>query len=98
MPKQVLAWQCRYCGSLKKTEKIAVRHEKSCTQNPNPRNCILCQYSYKEKIEDDFLIGYGKLICSKRGCDCSKAVSADCPVFKRKEFNGEGNSNLSQMR
>ena len=81
MPKQVLAWKCRYCGVLKKTETIADRHEKSCLQNPGAKNCIICVHSTNELGE------FGEphaLVCHIKGCGCSRAVSANCDDFKKK--------------
>lgn len=89
MPRQILAWQCKYCGAVKKTEKIASRHEKSCTSNPEARNCLLCEHSYKP--EADANNPNPKLRCAVRNCDCSRAVSAECPVFKRRKDGGADN-------
>ena len=74
MPKRVLAWQCDYCGKLKKTELIARRHEKSCIKNPNRKNCIDCK-------------GFSSGECIFRGIRCSSAVSPDCTEYIKKEVN-----------
>jgi len=77
MAKQVLAWKCRYCGVIKKSETIATRHERSCLNNPEAKNCIVCVESYT---------GYGGnnvLTCTARRCDCSRAISANCDKFQR---------------
>jgi len=75
MAKQILAWQCRYCGAIKKTETIALRHELACLSNKDAHNCMLCEYQPSRSHE-----------CSKRGCMCSKAVSANCTFFKRRSL------------
>lgn len=76
MARRVLAWECRYCGALKKTENICLRHEKACMKNPNPRNCILCKYG---RSNDSGM----SLICQK-GKTCSQATSANCEYFDNK--------------
>lgn len=74
MARRVLAYECRYCGAIKKTENICLRHEKACMKNPDARNCILCQHSFKES---------STLMCGK-GKVCSQAVSVKCEHFARK--------------
>lgn len=76
MARRVLAWECKYCGAIKKTEHICVRHEKTCMQNPEARNCILCQHSSTQSGQRD-------LLCQK-GKKCSRATSANCEHFVRK--------------
>lgn len=75
MARRVLAWECRYCGAIKKSETICNRHEKTCLKNPDARNCIVCAHSAKS---------VSALICSK-GKVCSRATSAKCEHFKREE-------------
>lgn len=70
MARRVLAWQCRYCGALKKSEKICLRHEIGCIKNPNRKNCMDCAYSDFETHN-----------CTKRGVPCSRAVSAYCEEY-----------------
>jgi hypothetical protein len=77
MARRVLAWECRYCGTIKKTENICVRHEKTCMKNPDARNCILCQHSITNS-------GTRDLVC-KKGKKCSQATSANCEYFGRKD-------------
>lgn len=72
MATRVLAYECQYCGALKKTKRTCERHEISCLKNPNARNCILCTHSIKEE---------GETICAKTGKRCSVAVSANCNQF-----------------
>lgn len=73
MVRQILAWQCRYCGGVKKTKHIAERHEITCLQNPDAKNCVLCVNSITDP---------GFLFCSVRGIKCSSAVSASCEQFQ----------------
>lgn len=85
MARRVFAWQCQYCGTLKRTELIAKRHEAACLHNPDAKNCILCVHSNKEKIEEDyemFTVTKRVLRCSKRRINCSTAVSVKCEHFK----------------
>lgn len=75
MARQVLAWQCKYCGAIKRTENVALKHEKACLKNPNPKNCIVCQHSYFNEEEN-------YLMCRLRKIKCTKSVSANCDQFK----------------
>lgn len=75
MAKRVLAWECRYCGAIKKSETICERHERTCLKNPDARNCIVCQHSGTN-------VPGGSLRCRK-GKTCSRATSAKCEYFKR---------------
>lgn len=79
MARRILAWECKYCGAIKKSETICDRHERTCLQNPDARNCIVCQYSYKSGTESS-----SSLMCSK-GKICSRATSAKCEHFRRKK-------------
>lgn len=76
MARRVIAWECKYCGEIKKSETIALRHEITCLMNPEARNCILCRHSMKD-------IETKNLVCQK-GRTCSRAVSAKCEHFRRK--------------
>ena len=76
MARRVLAWECRHCGAIKKTENICRRHEITCLKNPDARNCILCQHSIAKS-------GTRELLCQK-GKKCSQAISAKCEHFNRK--------------
>lgn len=78
MARQILAWQCRYCGDVKKTRKIAERHEKTCLKNPEAKNCVLCIHSMNDPYTNT-------LVCSVRKLNCSRAVSADCDQFQTLE-------------
>jgi hypothetical protein len=73
MARRVLAWECRYCGALKKTELICNRHEVACPKNPDRKNCIDCVYCGEDNV------------CIVRGCGCSTAVSPYCQEYKREE-------------
>ena len=77
MARRILAWECRYCGTIKKTENICMRHEKTCMRNPDAHNCILCQHSITQSNTRD-------LQCQK-GKKCSQATSANCEYFTRKD-------------
>lgn len=76
MARRVLAWECRYCGTIKKSETICERHEKTCLKNPDARNCVVCQHSHKPE---------GDSLSCLKGKKCSRATSAKCEHFKRKE-------------
>ncbi len=75
MARRIIAWECKYCGEIKKSEKIALRHEASCLKNPDAKNCTLCVNSEKQE---------GRLICVKHGQYCSRAISAYCDDFVRR--------------
>lgn len=77
MARRVLAWECRHCGAIKKSETICIRHEQTCLKNPDAKNCILCEHSYK-------ITPGGSLRC-RNGKICSRATSAKCEYFERKE-------------
>lgn len=85
MARRILAWECRYCGAIKKSETICERHEITCLKNPQARNCVVCENGYKPTIE--FLSEDDKvpsLLC-KKGKVCSRATSAKCEYFARKD-------------
>lgn len=73
MARRILAWECKYCGAIKKSETICERHEKTCLKNPDARNCIVCKHSYNRDV---------KISCCK-GKVCSRATSAKCEYFER---------------
>ena len=77
MAKRVLAWECRYCRAIKKSENICERHEKTCLHNPDARNCIRCVHSNKTE---------NGLVC-KKGKVCSRATSAKCEHFEKEYEN-----------
>jgi hypothetical protein len=82
MSRRVLAFECQYCGALKRTKYITDRHETACTKNPEARNCIYCVHSEKRSGEE-----YGKILrlwCSLRDTSCTSAMGAICQKFKRK--------------
>lgn len=76
MPRRILAWECRYCGAIKKSETICNRHEITCLSNPDARNCIVCKHSHTPAP-------VGPLKCRK-GKICSRATSAKCEHFERR--------------
>lgn len=82
MARRVLAYECQYCGAIKKSKNIATRHEESCKQNPNARNCMFCVHHTKL---EECVPGGGRLWCPLRSMACSSAVGAKCPHFKRTE-------------
>jgi len=82
MVRRILAYECQYCETLKRTKNIAVRHEKSCPKNPNAQNCIFCVHPVKLEA---CAPGGGKLWCPVRSLACSSAVGAGCEQFVRKE-------------
>ena len=76
MATRTLAYECKFCGALKRTRVICERHELTCFENPEARNCVLCQHirsSHQGKV------------CFVTGKRCSVAVSANCYSFTRKE-------------
>lgn len=81
MARRILAWECKYCGAIKKNETIALRHEVTCLKNPDARNCILCIFSFRNEQMN-------KLVCRK-GKICSRAISASCEYFRRKEEDAQ---------
>lgn len=83
MSRRVLAFECQHCGAIKKTKKIADRHEITCIQNPEAKNCIFCTHSYNQ--EEVFPSGKKTLVCALRGVNCTRAISASCTEFRRKE-------------
>lgn len=78
MATRTLAYECKYCGALKRTRLICERHELTCFQNPEARNCVLCQHMTKDHT--------GR-VCAVSGKRCSVAVSANCEHFARRVFN-----------
>lgn len=85
MARRVLAWECRYCGALKKTENICLRHEITCVHNPDAKNCILCIHS---NATETGKMRKEKLLCNL-GKKCSRAVSAKCENFRRRDGKEE---------
>lgn len=69
--KPIVAYQCDYCGTIKRTKKVMQNHELTCMKNPNAINCLKCVNAKDGKC----------VITSKK---CSKAVSAICGKFKSK--------------
>lgn len=47
MPKQIIAYQCEFCGGRKilKTMGAAVYHESRCMKNPALRTCRTCFFN-----------------------------------------------------
>lgn len=75
MATRTLAYECKYCGALKRTKNVCERHELTCFQNADARNCLLCQnMTYKDKSR----------VCKLTDKKCSVAVSASCEHFVRK--------------
>lgn len=75
MATRTLAYECQYCGALKRTKNVCERHELTCFQNPDAKNCILCEHVCKSTS--------GRF-CAVTGKRCSVAVSANCEDFKRR--------------
>lgn len=85
MALRVLAYECKYCGTLKKTRALIVRHELACVNNPKAKNCTKCVHIQKT--------GARRPICGVSGKLCSTAVSARCKDFQRREDAEKGVSN-----
>ena len=78
MATRTLAYECKYCGTLKRTKNVCERHELTCLQNPDAKNCILCQHSTNA--------ANGR-VCEVTRKRCSRAVSATCEHFVRRASN-----------
>ena len=78
MAVRTLAYECTYCGTLKKSKKVCENHEIACLSNPNAKNCVRCQHMKATEK--------GK-ICGLSGKRCSVAVSAHCGDFARRVAN-----------
>ena len=76
MATRTLAYECKYCGALKRTKNVCERHELTCFQNPDAKNCILCVHRVDSKD--------GK-VCGMTGKRCSVAISANCENFARRQ-------------
>ena len=75
MATRTLAYECMYCGTLKKSKNICERHEKTCLSNPEAKNCVRCVNSINSEKG---------LVCKGTGKRCSVAVSAACKLFTRR--------------
>ena len=75
MATRTLAYECKYCGTLKKNKNICERHELTCFENPEAKNCVLCQHMTTLN---------GGRVCAVSGKRCSVAVSASCQDFCKK--------------
>lgn len=78
MATRTLAYECKFCGALKRSKLICERHELTCFQNPDAKNCVLCK-NMRNSAE-------GR-VCAVSGKRCSVAVSANCEHFARRESN-----------
>lgn len=75
MATRTLAYECKYCGALKRTKNVCERHELTCLQNEDAKNCVRCEHmTNKANIR----------ICDMTGKRCSVAVSASCEHFSRR--------------
>lgn len=78
MATRTLAYECKFCGALKRSKGICERHELTCFQNPDAKNCLLCAHKV-DSINGRF--------CAATGKRCSVAVSASCRLFVGRESN-----------
>ena len=78
MAVRTLAYECKYCGTLKRSKHICERHELTCFQNPDAKNCVRCKHVFK---------GNAGRVCIVTGKRCSVAVSASCKHFDRRQSN-----------
>lgn len=76
---QVTAWKCEYCGEVKANKQIMENHEKSCLKNPDTINCLICVHRV---VPSDL---NNRSHCELSGKQCSKATSAKCDQFHKKE-------------
>lgn len=75
MATRTLAYECKYCGALKRTKNVCERHELTCFQNPEAKNCVLCENMTES--------ANGR-VCCVNGKRCSVAISATCEHFARR--------------
>lgn len=78
MATRTLAYECKYCGALKRTKNVCERHELTCFQNPDAKNCVLCRHMVNG--------GSGR-VCAVTTKRCSVAISATCDSFARRDTN-----------
>ena len=78
MATRTLAYECQYCGALKRSKLICERHEATCFRNPEAKNCVLCKHVFS---------GSKGRMCIVTGKRCSVAVSANCEHFARRADN-----------
>ena len=78
MATRTLAYECKYCRALKRSKNVCERHELTCFQNPDAKNCILCEH--KTQVN-------GVKICGITHKRCSVAISATCEHFNRRKAN-----------
>ena len=76
MATRTLAYECKYCRALKRSKNVCERHELTCFENPDAKNCILC-INRKDSPS-------GR-VCAVTGKRCSVAVSATCEHFIRRD-------------
>lgn len=85
MARRTLAYECRFCGKLFTKYNIAIRHERSCTKNPNSVNCLDCKHcnmDFTIEKDNEFIIKQPH--CMLKDLKCSKAVSGNCSDFDRR--------------
>ena len=75
MATRTLAYECKYCGALKRTRNVCERHETTCFQNPDAKNCLWC-VNMSEGVK-------GR-VCKVTHKRCSVAISATCEHFLRR--------------
>lgn len=78
MATRVLAYECKYCGAIKRTKNVCERHELTCFENPKAQNCILCEHMADSS---------NGRVCAVNGKRCSVAISASCKDFSRRKTN-----------
>ena len=76
MATRTLAYECKYCGALKRSKLICERHEVACFQNPDAKNCVLCEHKLDSRSGS---------VCKLTNKRCSVAVSATCEKFVRRK-------------
>lgn len=68
--KEIIVYQCDYCGRYKKTKKSVANHEKRCYWNPETRSCITCLY----------MPDYEQHTC-KDGVDVTDRLKTQCDKY-----------------
>jgi|WetSurMetagenome_2_1015567.scaffolds.fasta_scaffold459810_2 hypothetical protein len=51
--RQVTRYKCDFCKKLAAKPETIERHELVCVNNPNGKNCYMCEYAYMDDYEPD---------------------------------------------
>lgn len=75
MSTRTIAFMCNYCNDIFKAKSIADRHEITCMQNPNCKNCLICKHTTRDAT--------GQILCSFDYKDISRLKAVNCTNFER---------------